>query len=360
MVNDVFEARQVVGEFVFEVLLPEEFGVGEARADDFFVAFAHGGFVGGFEVGNRDEVRADFAVRTDDGEGFLVVLHGGDEDFLRHGEVALVEAAGDGNRPFGEARHFREQRRRDNGNAAECRRFRLDLGADAVHACGVAGDDVRAAQVGFVAGGAGDGDGLRVMDAVAEGFASGLDAEVFKRQYARIGQSDEAQHRADEALFVVAPAHPLGNRQVVADVAEQFGQECFQRLPGLFAVIHQPFAFGRVFDGKGGDVHAAGGGKAQRGLAPVAVFIFGGGECRAFAFDFLVALAGGEVADAPGEAARRGERFDVAMREAGVCERLRPEVASGVGKGGNGFGRQFFDADFNQQGGGGAHAVSPF
>ena len=88
--------------------MPEEFGVGEARADDFFVAFAHRGLVFRFEVGDGDEVRADFAVRADDGEGFLVVLHGGDEDFLRHGEVALVKAASDGNRPFGEAGDFRE------------------------------------------------------------------------------------------------------------------------------------------------------------------------------------------------------------------------------------------------------------
>ena len=205
----------------------------------------------------------------------------------------------------------------------------------------------RGAQVGFVAGGAGDGDGLRVMHAVAEGFASGLDAEVFERQHALIGEGDQGQHRADEALFVVAPAHPLGNRQVVADVAEEVGQERFERLAGLFAVIHQPLAFRCVFNGKGGDVHPAGSGEAERGFAPVAILVFGGGERRAFALNFLVALAGGEVADAPGEAARRGERFDVAMCETGVCERLRPEVASGVGKGGNGFGRQFFDADFD-------------
>ena len=195
------------------------------------------------------------------------------------------------------------------------------------------------------------------MDAVAEGVASGLDAEVFERQHALVGQGDQGQDRADEALFVVAPAHPLGNRQVVADVAEEVGQKRFQRLSGLFAVIHQPFAFRCVFNGKRGDVHAARGCETERGFAPVAVLVFGGGECRAFAFDFLVALPGGEVADAPGEAARRG--FDGAVRKAGVVQRLRPEVAPGVGKGGNGFGRQFFDADFDEKGGGGAHAVSP-
>jgi hypothetical protein len=142
-------------------------------------------------------------------------------------------------------------------------------------------------------------------------------------------------------------------------VAKEVGQKRFQRLSGLFAVIHQPLTFWCVFDGKRGDVHAEGGGKAQRGLAPVAVLVFGGGKCRAFALDFLVALPGGEVADAPGEAARRGKRFDGAVGKAGVVQRLRPEVAPGVGKGSNGFGRQFFDADFDEKGGGGAHAVSP-
>ena len=83
--------------------MPEEFGVGEARANDFFVAFAHGGGVLAFEVGDGDEVRLDFAAGTDDGAGFLVVLHGGDKNFLRDGEVAFVEAAADGDRPFGEA-----------------------------------------------------------------------------------------------------------------------------------------------------------------------------------------------------------------------------------------------------------------
>ena len=204
-----------------------------------------------------------------------------------------------------------------------------------------------------------DGDGLRVVHAVAEGFASGLDAEVFERQHALVGQGDQGQDRADEALFVVAPAHPLGDGQVVADVAEEVGQQRFQRLAGLFAVIHQPLAFRCVFNGKGGDVHPAGSGEAERGFAPVAILVFGGGERRAFALNFLVALAGGKVVDAPGEAARRGKGFDGAVHKAGVVQRSRPEVAAGVGKGGNGFGRQFFDADFDEKGGGGAHAVSP-
>ena len=82
-------------------------------------------------------------------------------------------------------------------------------------------------------------------------------------------------------------------------MAEEVGQKRFQRLSGLFAVIHQPLTFWCVFNGKGCDVHAARGGETERGFAPVAVLVFGGGKCRAFALDFLVALPGGEVADAP-------------------------------------------------------------
>ena len=87
----------------------------------------------------------------------------------------------------------------------------------------MAGDDVRGTQVGFVARGALDADGFGVVDAVPEGVAAGAHAEVVKRQDAFVSECHEGQHGADEALFVIAPAHSFGDGQVVADVAEEFG-----------------------------------------------------------------------------------------------------------------------------------------
>ena len=338
--------------------MPEEFGVGEARADDFFVAFAHGGGVLAFEVGDGDKVRLDFAAGTDDGAGFLVVLHGGDEDFLRDGEVAFVEAAADGDRPFGEAGVLYQQGFGQDGASAERGGFFFDLLADAFHAFAVAGDDVRGAQVGFVACGTLDADGFGVVDAVPEGVAASADAEVVKRQDAFVSECHEGQHGADEALFVVAPAHSFGDGQVVADVAEEFGQQGFQRLSRLFTVVGQPGAFAGFFDAEVACFDAAACREAECGFCPVTVFVFGGGQRRAFALDFLVGLFFCEVVDAPGEAARGGKGVDVAVGESGVAEGLGPQVASGGGEGGDGFGRQFFDADFDQQGGG--HAAAPW
>jgi hypothetical protein len=90
-------------------LLEEELGVGQAWAHDFLVTGDDLLRVFAFDVGHGDEARQQLAVGIQQAEILLVVLHGGDQGFLRHVEETLLERAHQRHRPFNQRGHFVEQ-----------------------------------------------------------------------------------------------------------------------------------------------------------------------------------------------------------------------------------------------------------
>ena len=73
------------------VLLEEELGVSQARTHHLLVTGNDLRRVFAFNVGHGDKARQQLAVAIEQAEVFLIVLHGGDQCFLRHFEEAFLE-----------------------------------------------------------------------------------------------------------------------------------------------------------------------------------------------------------------------------------------------------------------------------
>ena len=95
------------------------------------------------------------------------------------------------------------------------------------------------------------------------------------------------------------------------------------------------------------DRHAAGAGKAFGGLGGLAI-LEGCCQRRAPLLDLTIRLSVGKRFDTDGEAARRGERIRIAMRDFGFVETLDDAVAQSRGEFGECARRQLFDAQFDQ------------
>ena len=108
--GDVLQMHHAVFERDLAILVEEELGVGEPRADHPLIAFGDLlAAVLGFEIGDEDEVvreRVAFRQR----ETFLMRLHGGRQHLGRHGQEVLIELAHQHHGPFGQPRVLGEQR----------------------------------------------------------------------------------------------------------------------------------------------------------------------------------------------------------------------------------------------------------
>ena len=104
-------ARHLV-ERLLEVLLPEELGVGQPRADHLLVAGDDvRAAVVGRQVRHQQELVGQLArARMLEREALLVLLHGEHQAFGRHRQERLLEAAHQHQRPLGEAGVLGEQR----------------------------------------------------------------------------------------------------------------------------------------------------------------------------------------------------------------------------------------------------------
>lgn len=214
------------------VLLEEELGVGEARANHLLVTADDVLRRLALDVGDGDEARQQLAVGVQQAEVFLVVLHGGDQGFLRDLEEALLEGADQRHRPLDQCSHFVEQARRHDGAALLLGgQFGHALG-DQLAALGEIGQHMSAAQVFQIRCRAGNTHIVRIVEAVATGFAPGFLGEDLALDHIVAEQHHQPLGRTHELLAASCPAHPLGNRQFVQRGLDDARQQAGGRLAG--------------------------------------------------------------------------------------------------------------------------------
>ena len=109
----------------------------------------------------------ELAVRIEHRHEFLVGLHGGDQGFLRHGEEAALEAAGDRHRPLGEIGDLVQQGIVETRHAAGFLRRTCHFVAHALAALGRIGQHLGAAHGVEPAVGIGHVHRLRMHETVA-------------------------------------------------------------------------------------------------------------------------------------------------------------------------------------------------
>ncbi len=199
-------------ELLLLVLLEEELGVGQARAHDLLVTGDDLCRVLGLDVGHGDEARQQLAVRIEQAEILLVVLHGADQRFLRHLEEAFLEGADQRHRPFHQRSDFIQQCRRHDGRALLGGGQFVDAAADELAALGEIGQHVGAAQVFGVAGRAADAHVTVGVEAVTTGHAPGLLREDLAVDHGVAEQHHQPLGRAHEFVTAGGPTHTLGNR----------------------------------------------------------------------------------------------------------------------------------------------------
>ncbi|MNZ65512.1 hypothetical protein D3C78_837090 [compost metagenome] len=326
------------------VLLEEELGVGQAWAHDLLVALHDLLRVAALDVGHGDEARQQLAFAVQQAEVLLVVLHGGDQGFLRHFEETLLERAHQRHRPLDQGGHFVQQCRRHDGAAFLLHGQFGGTLADQLAALGEVGQHVGFAQVFDVVGRGGDDHVFRVMEAVATGFTAGLLRQDGAVDHLVAQQHHQPLGRAHELFTAGRPAHALGDRQVV----ERIFDDGRQQAGGGLArdVLGEAQLGAGLVDFR--QIHTAFLGKAQGSLGRLAVFE-SSLQGRAIDIDAAVRLLHVQLADQHGQAARRGVHLLGGVVQASGLQAFLDAGQEGVAEGGQGFGWQLFGAQFYQE-----------
>ena len=332
-------------ELLLLVLLEEELGVGKARTHDLLVAGDDLRRVLGLDVGHCDEARQQLAVRIEQAEVLLVVLHGADQRLLRHFEETFLERADQRHRPFDQGGDFIQQRWRHDSRALLGGGQFVDAAADDLAALGEVGQHIGAAQVFGVVRRAADAHFAVGMEAMATGHAIGLLREDFAVDHSVAEQHHQPLGRAHELVAPGGPAHALGNRQVVQRVLHDGRQQLHRWLAG--DVLGE--AQFRAAAVNLGDIHPALAGEAQGGLGRVAVGIEGGLQGRAVEVHAAVGLLFFELLDQHCQAARRGVYAAGGVAQAGGLQTFLDAFEEGLTEAFQGFGWQLFGAQFDQE-----------
>ena len=109
VINHICQLGQTAFQSRFLVLLVEELGIRQARAQDAFVALDDVRRVFGLQVGDQQEAVHQLAVLVEQREVFLVLLHGQNQTFLRHGEEMFFKTGFQNNGVFDQRGHFVQQ-----------------------------------------------------------------------------------------------------------------------------------------------------------------------------------------------------------------------------------------------------------
>ena len=327
------------------VLLEEELGVGEARAHHLLVAGDDLRRVLALDVGHGDKARQQLAVAVDQAEVLLVVLHGGDQRFLRDLKEAFLEGADQRHRPLDQGSHLIQQRRRHDGAAVLGFGQFLDALGDLLAALGEVGDHEGAAQVVGIAGRALDRHLVVGVEAVATGHAPGLLGEDLAVDHMLAVQHDQPLGRTDEFFLARGPAHALGDRQLIQGGFDDARQQADGALPGdALAELQLRAALVDL-----AQLDAALLGEAEGGLGRVAVLVEGGLHGRPVEVDGAVRLLAGQGLDQHGQAARRGVVTGALVAQAGGLEAFLDARQEGLAEALQGLGWQLFGAQFDQE-----------
>jgi hypothetical protein len=360
LVGDGLQAVAHRLQALLEVLVEEEPGVGEARADHALVALAHLGHVLRLDVGDADEVLGQPAAGVQHREELLVDLHRLDQRFLRHGEEVALEAAQHGRRPFGQAHHLLEVVLGDAGGAAGLSGRLLRLGDDARAAFLRIDQHARALQRVHVVARLADPHRLVVLEAVAAAHAVGLHAQHFHVDHVAAQQHHQPVHRAGEGVVVAAPAHRFGDRHAGDGLGDDLRQQLDGARARLHRAVHETLALGVGGALQRGPLHPGLGGEAFQRLRRAAFAVQRDVHVGAEHLGALLRLFGGHARQQHRQAPRGVQRARVAHFHAyaALAQRRDHTVEEGLGQARQRLDRQLLGAQFDQQGFLFAHVVT--
>jgi len=260
VIDDFAQAFDTRGQCFFAVLVEEEFGIGQARAHDPLVATDHRAGVVGADVADHQELVGQLARGVEQGEVFLVGLHGQDEALLRHVEELLLEFADQHVGTLDQGSDFVEQGCVVNGahTPAHLRRSGLELACNLGTTLDKAGDDCAVLRQGggVMVGVLKHHRGHLGFKAVALGAVASSQAERFDGHHGAAMQGDQAvggAHKFDAApagQFAVGlelVAHDFGNGQFGNGFVQGFLQALGQAGTVGHAVVEE-FAVRRTLE----------------------------------------------------------------------------------------------------------------
>ncbi|RMS30978.1 hypothetical protein ALP71_05813 [Pseudomonas coronafaciens pv. garcae] len=343
--HDVFQAIVEGFQLLLLVLLEEELGIGQAWTNHLLVTGDDLRRVLALDVGNRNEARQQLAIDIQQAEVLLVVLHGGNQGFLRHFEEALFERTHQRHWPLDQTGHFIQQAWRHDGGAflLGCQFF--DALADDLATFVEVGQYMSGAQVTEVAGRRGNPYVFRVVEAMAARMTPGALGEDRAINDLIAEQHHQPLGRPHELFLASAPAHALGNRQVVQRIFDNGRQQRHRRLAEDGLAITQFRAALIDF----AQVDATLLGKAQGCLSRVAV---GVERCLTWwtvEVDAAVRLLRGQRGDQHRQATRCGVDLFGAVRQACALQAFFNAGQKRLSQGNQGLGWQFFSAQFDQK-----------
>ena len=225
VVDDLGQPQHARIQRLLAVLVEEELGVGEARAHHAFVALDHGRRIVGRDVGNDEEAVGELAFRRmpctvkngrcilQQGEIFLVRLHGQDQAFLRHLEEGLLELAEQHVGTLDQRGDLVQQRVVLDRLQAQRRGGGSQLPFDLGTPFGEAGNH-RAVVLHLLRIAVGMADIHRAdacLEAMALRLAPGLQAQHRQRHDLITVQRDQAVHRAHEMHAAPAVSQLIGH-----------------------------------------------------------------------------------------------------------------------------------------------------
>ena len=214
VINHVCQLGQAAFQSRFLVLLVEKLGIRQARAQNAFVALDDVRRVFGLQVGDQQEAVHQLAVLVEQREVFLVLLHGQNQAFLRHGEEMFFKTGFQNNGVFDQRGDFVQQGfiGGNGGFQTTClfvqgclnRGFALGKRSDdfalLAHLCGVA--------VGVF-----NGDFAAGKEAVSQSLIAALQTQNADVHDVAAVQHNQPVNGAHEGKRAAAPTHHFRNRQ---------------------------------------------------------------------------------------------------------------------------------------------------
>ena len=362
VIDHAREQRHAVGQRLFLVLLEEEAGVGQARADHALIALNDGlGCIRG-DVRDDQEAVAQMALRVGQRKVLLIGLHGQDQTLLRHGEERFLEMAGVDHGPFDQRVHLIEQRfgHNDRIGAGGLEQF----GADGLLALAIAGDDLALRlQRARIRRGVLDDDFASRQETVAQRHVARLQAERADGDDLAVEQRNQlvgGAHELDVLAIRALIRHHLRDRKVGDGLRQCSLQAVSQQGAACGVAIKQRFglAVGRAFQRFGGDgLHAHGLGQCGQLLdqrrCGLALGIEGDGHGQHLLAQLAIGRSAAHAGDRCGQAARRGKSFygGALFEQALRRQTVKQAACKRLAEAGQRLGRQFFGQQFDQEGG---------
>ncbi len=323
--DDVVELGQARFERDRLVVVPEEFGVRQARAQHALVAGDDGlAAVARFEVGDDQELLGQLSVRIGEREVFLVFPHRADEDFLRHFEERRIEAAGEDDGVFHEAGDLFQQFVVVVEGEAGVGGGAFGLLVDDLHPLGAVEDHAALAQLHLIIGEVRHLERLVRHLAVAARDVRRGEPGDFDRHHDAVEKAQDRAQRAHPLQTRRLPLHGFRPGEGADRFNDRFGDEGGRGASILFDFRDVEIAFGI-----GLDLKLVSG---EAGLFQKAVER-GGGRRGARAFEFLRhgGGRGGQVFDHQRQAARGDMRDGVCGCEAALREGLHHQAFEVIG-----------------------------